>query len=916
MKPSLNNCLKTKIVCAGHNWQAVRGIALAFICSFLIMCLIFPGLFVRHEYSFIRYCDGEFPYLAVFSMLTNLFHGGVQLWNRFDQMPLSFAHLTSGVYAYNQVITGICYFFFSRFFPSSAVALDVLFSTVLFAGAMFVRTAGTYLLARHFTRNRGVIFLSCLLANTVLVYHFYIAPGFDPIACLLPLAMHFILRFFERPRLKDFLLSAVVLALAVSTKPLFFGSYFYQALHFFILSCFVWFIAVKVLKRLRRRESPGAAGLASPEDQPTPAAWKVWAGTLFAVILVIIIVSPSVYMAKANYWDYDFSHENSRFHNVMSVREYFKRPIYYSPKSEILPNMINYADNKWTSSWLFLGYLTPLLVILAMALYRDGRKYIFLATAMLLWLINGPRMTHSFLDVAHWINALTNPLKFMTRTMHAPGAFLMPYVFSPLMIMGLDALIRLAGREQFRQKKMRIAGAGMLLLLFLAFVYGKIPAGARVYMICGTLSGFILIAVVGIKKIPAKVARGVVVVVFLLLFVVDCFAVSRYYDRSFVRMKKIQHQIPELVEQPIDLDYRNPEILPFRFSYRLLPIGDIKPFYGASSVGMSGVYFQFTYLGKFLEPADYNTPRHKAYRDWAGKRDSKIFYREWAGDQEMLKYLCVDQRMFYLARLAVEAKKGMMSKILKRGWSRNVIMVDGALPEEGNVAVALPDSLEPAVSPQIQFRTFQTTLGEGRKIDQDGRDLFVFQLPEDFPDYLSSTVFTNDQYLLRVVLGREEKIELAVAQGKLIVPLTFDVQNISRREFSLLLDKDTFNRDTPVVLFYPHNLDGISRIWKNQPDNLGFDYTAAHDGWLVLHYPYDEKWQVTVDDRQVKFYRVNKSFIGFPIAQGNHRVLFEYWPNTPLRGMIGFSVLAGLLTLAGVLWIGINQYPVIGEKRA
>ena len=892
----------------GGSWKILIW---SFICSFLIMCLLFPGLFVRHEYSFIRYCDGEFPYLAVFSMLTNLYHGGIQLWNRFDQMPLSFAHLTSGVYAYNQIMTGICYFFFSRFFSSSAAALDVLFSTVLFASAMFIRTAGTYLLARHFTRKRGVIFFSCLLANTVLAYHFYIAPGFDPIGCLMPLAMHFILRFFERPRLKDFLLSGVVLALAVSTKPLFFGSYFYQALHFFILSCLVWFMVVKVLKRLRRREAPGASGLTPPEKNPTPPAWKVWGGTLSAVALIVILVSPTVYMAKANYWDYDFSHENSRFHNVLSVREYFKRPIYYSPKSELLPNMINYVDDKWASSWLFLGYLTPLLVILAMALYRDGRKYIFLVTAILLWLINGPRMTHSFLDLAHWINALTNPLKFMTRSMHAPGAFLMPYVLSPLMIMGLDAVARLAGREDLRPKKLRIAGAGILLLLFLAFVYGKIPAGPKIYMICGTLAGLSLLAAAGIKKIPASVARGVVVVVLLLLFGVDCLAVSRYYDRSFVQMKKISHQIPELVEQPIDLDYRNPEILPFRFFYRLLPVGDIKPFYGASSVGMSGAYFQFTYLGKFLEPADYNTPRHKAYRDWAGRRDPKIFYREWAGDQEMLHYLAYDRRLFFFARQAVAAQDGMMSQILQRGWGRSVIMVDDALPQERNIAAVLPDSLPPALPPQFQFQTFQTTLAEGRTSTPDGRELYTFKLPEDFPEYLSSTVFTEDRYLFRVVLGGEKGIELAAAQGRLIVPLTYDVQNIGRREFAILLDQDTFPKDTPVVLFYPNDLDGISRIWKNQPDNLGFDYTAAHDGWLVIHYPYDEKWQIRVDDQQIKFYRVNKSFIGFPVTQGRHRVLFQYWPNTPLRGMIGLSVLAALFVLLGVLVIGMNQDPVL-----
>jgi len=147
---------------------------------------------------------------------------------------------------------------------------------------------------------------------------------------------------------------------------------------------------------------------------------------------------------------------------------------------------------------------------------------------------------------------------------------------------------------------------------------------------------------------------------------------------------------------------------------------------------------------------------------------------------------------------------------------------------------------------------------------------------------------------------------LLPAQGLLNVPYTYDVQNVRVGWMTVLLPVEesiTFNNlDLKVKL-----PDYISDVWRNEHDHLGITFNAPSDGWMVLHYPYDLKWHLTVDGKPAALYRVNQYFMGAPVSKGGHKVLLNYWPDTPLRWLLSISMVLTVVVFEGLIIYAFRQ---------
>jgi uncharacterized membrane protein YfhO len=221
----------------------------------------------------------------------------------------------------------------------------------------------------------------------------------------------------------------------------------------------------------------------------------------------------------------------------------------------------------------------------------------------------------------------------------------------------------------------------------------------------------------------------------------------------------------------------------------------------------------------------------------------------------------------------------------------------------------VPEVIPGSIDEEPQWKMARISLMAGRVSEYYHLLEYSFQLPKDLPDYLSTTIFTNDRFLVKaLVIQKNEIVELQPAQGKLIRPFTFDVRNMYTDRLTVLLPRDFLMDDHTVYLVYwSGSKKGVANVWKNQPDNFGFDYVAAQNGWLVIHYPYDKRWKMMVDDHPVKIYRVNKSFIGVPIQEGPHHILLQYWPGSILRSLILLSMVLSMMALIGVIGVGIRK---------
>ena len=64
---------------------------------------------------------------------------------------------------------------------------------------------------------------------------------------------------------------------------------------------------------------------------------------------------------------------------------------------------------------------------------------------LFIWLMNGDRILDISV-IAHFINAVTNPLGFLVRSYHM-GVFTLQFFLLPLIVIGLESIISLAEKS-------------------------------------------------------------------------------------------------------------------------------------------------------------------------------------------------------------------------------------------------------------------------------------------------------------------------------------------------------------------------------------------------------------------------------------------------------------------------------------
>ena len=154
-----------------------------------------------------------------------------------------------------------------------------------------------------------------------------------------------------------------------------------------------------------------------------------------------------------------------------------------------------------------------------------------------------------------------------------------------------------------------------------------------------------------------------------------------------------------------------------------------------------------------------------------------------------------------------------------------------------------------------------------------------------------------------------------ITQGNVVSPMTFDVNNACEGKVMFALPHDLPKGGPGVYFTYPTaDPKGLMQVVKNNMDDFSFIYMAPQAGWLVVHQPFDPKWEVLVDGKKVPLYKANRSFIAFEIPQGKHTVCLRYWPHTPIRFLLGLSIIVSTICLLWILWVAVAAREKIVEK--
>jgi hypothetical protein len=838
--------------------------------SLLVMACVFPDMFIFGKRSFMILHDTEIPFENTFALTTYLYHGGLQLWDRFDQMNLSYFQLSAGIYTLANMATAMLYWLISPLFSYSAEAFHRIQTWGFFSFTTFIRVLGGFLLLRQLKVPLLANTLANLLLNTVLLSYLFLGVLTDNLYSYFPLLLYVLVRILEGRRIIDIAWLGLLTAIMIANSPLFALGYFYVVVHFFILALLV-FVLLDPVERSRSWQWPTGMG-----------QWRLM---LLIALGAVIILLPQIVLSPSLKTDFFIAHsglsgDDGRMRHMFDINRYFDPTGkgFISPK-DFLVKAIDYQNNSWRDSWIFYGVSTLFLTALGIFLSSRRIKWVFVAGIMAIFLINVQPHLTSPLSIGHWINALTNPFNFLLRSFHM-STLLMPFLFFPLVAFGLQIILGHDEHTISARWKPFFVFCAAVFLLSLWFV----PAPLKLYVYGLEFLWGIAAGIAFLK--PAQALR-ITLFLIVVAFGIEWMAVSVFMHSS-VRKEERPLEAMQIngldTTMPLVVDFQNPKILPFR-EFDRVDLRFIEPdIY--SYQNNFGLFYQFGTLARFMHGPSLYRPMPMAYA---------TLYQ----DREMQWYLVHNPRTFSLADYAAPENRLNFYNVLASGLYERVAMVDRREKDAEHLTDPAQMSFGPRPADQ-RWKTFTFDL-KAAQVSSRGDSLeYGFKLPDDFPRWLSTTVFTPDYESWKLSMGGQS---LAPVQGKLIQDYTFDVQNV-REEWLILRLPKTPKPDGKIELQVKMPQD-ISDVWQNGHDRLGITYEAWRDGWLIIHYPYDPKWEISIDGKPSRVYRVNRYFIGTPISQGIHKVLLSYWPHTPLRLLLFLSLIGvwlGFIALMIYLW--------------
>ncbi|MDC1153176.1 YfhO family protein [Nitrospinaceae bacterium] len=929
------------------SWKKdVASIIIASVASYFTMAMIYPDLLIHHNIYFMHQHDTEVPFLSVFTLISNYYNGGIQLWNPYDQMTYFFYHLSTGLYTIANITTAAIYILLAPFIEYPGEAFQSIYAVGFHGTTILIRTIGGYLLLRRLKISPVFIFVSLIYLNTLLSSLNYLGLLTNNLYSFFPLLAYFMLRFFEGCRLNDFLASLVVMTLAVANSPLLALGYFYQAVHFYILVGLtgIWFLANKPsIKSIYIYIKIGIT-------------LKNIVKTIVVGGLCLAIMLPYLQMERTLQTDFyipqAFSEESGgRMTNKHGIKNYFSKPTAptHSPKQFLL-NSMDFNTNRWWFDWGYLGFSTFFFAGMGFFFSKDKRKHFFFWPIIFIIFLQFPRDSSSLFSIAHWINILTNPFQYLCRAF-SMTTYLIPYFLLPLIALGMQSSKELIYYNKSNSIHFDRVSLGLLLFVIsLAYFSFCLPEEGGFLSIAVKFCLYILALLLIFMwaswenrktRFLSWLARNrssVLGVGLSLVLLLDLTLFSIYINKDQWSNVRIfaGHSNHMADKDLINLTYQNPQTIPFREFYSTVdremiihhPEVRIKNQIKNSEAIAEGVsqypdsvswyrlgsrlnayghFYKFTHLGRyFFRPTIYH-PRHMTYKD---------LYTDIEGQN----YLKNDQRIMFQANYAVDSelmnpsqgyKEKVSSQFLSTSlsdliYNRSVVSINGMGEKFPNDLSKSFAGLEGKVGSNKRSEhsfIFSLRLENGQATTSKGLMQYSLNVPKGFPSYTSTSILTKDQFNMAVSIGSQK---LKPAQGKLVRPFTYDLQNINAGKLTILLPEEYNIKNQPAVLELKQN-SAIRDIWKNENDNLGIIYSADRDGWLVLHFPYDERWKVTINEKPVKVYKANKYFIGFPVQKGEHKILIQYWPGTSLRTMIAVSIFLVIITFLGLIVAGIRK---------
>lgn len=868
-----------------------RGLLTEFLlvsaASMAIMAWVYPDMLATAQVRFTAGHDIMVPFHSAWAHAGYFLHGGMQLWSRHDQMNHSFFHLGTGFQGLTGIIEGWTFAQLAGLFDRPGEAFQHFHPWAFFSLSTLFRTAGGLALLFLYPIPRWARVLALIVMNTVLASPTYDGLMVGFLYSLAPLVLYFLVVFFRCLTWTSFLWVVLALGLAFAQAPLLAVGYFYMPIHLFVFCAVVafgwWAIAARRSgTREARPDKPGGRR----------RDWLVL-GLAFGALAVILAMNVHYLgiMSKTFYiYGSGLTGTSGRFDNMLSPIAFLTSGGTGASMSEMAPFVLDFTENRWWFSWHFIGASVLGLSLVGLTHGRHRERWLYGAAFILVAFAQFPRTLTSFGLPAHLILGFTDPTAFIIGGFHM--SLMVSYYFLVVPTgLGISALSQRV-QAPAPDGKASVADRVCTALLLAGAVYALLALPLR----SGVVEAGIFLALTLCLNAPRLAAmrpawqvRQLAAAVPVLVILADLGGYAMYMSDVSYTGDRIQPRDWEGLQtadrpkvNPVVIDYQNPATLVFPRHLRLADFPaavNTDPGFPSSSAyyfslqTYVGAYFNTVFQRRALYPPRTYEMRHIQYQeatDYTGRPESEDT-RSSEG-KALYPLLSGDDRSAYFVPVGVDRTQVTLKMLVDAAASRWAVVLkspDGA-PVHGALAAL------PAVAPERtelpdETRTFRLTLADARQRARDGFVEYSLPLPDGFPAYVATNLFSADRDLIRLTVQGKE---LAPAQGRLIRPDTFDVRNVATDRLVVALPAD---QPAGTALELTVAIDGLVKDVKpNTNDTTGLHIVAPADGWLVWRMPYEEGWRATVNGQGVPVSLANHTGMAVPVKQGPSTVEFSY----------------------------------------
>ena len=203
-----------------------------------------------------------------------------------------------------------------------------------------------------------------------------------------------------------------------------------------------------------------------------------------------------------------------------------------------------------------------------------------------------------------------------------------------------------------------------------------------------------------------------------------------------------------------------------------------------------------------------------------------------------------------------------------------------------------------------KIHKFKIKFNKANIIKSKIKDNFViihYKLPDDFPENFFSSKIKNYNKKIQIDI-LYENINANTIHTLFEDNEVFNINSLKENYLILKLDNRNLSEIKYINIKFDLNYT-LLNIFNNSMDNLSFNYNAEDDGYLIVNYPYDKKWNISVNNIHSNIYKANKYFFAFKINKGNNKIAIKYNDEYQLKILIYISIILMFFSIIYVHYV-------------